>query len=173
MNPVREKNILWSSEINIDDWREDIIYELGADCTEADIYEEAEERNRLDLDDMRENLNIQMDNQIIVIGDLGLWNGRVTGYKMIESGNLKDCFVTQCSGMSEITWFIDTDGNLRASESHHDGTNYYLYRVVKQDVSETELNDFQAKIYDAQMTAEDLEKYTASLGDTVAKVYGF
>lgn len=43
------------------------------------------------LDDDRRNLNIVLKHPILVIGDLGLWNGRHLGYMEIESGNIRDC----------------------------------------------------------------------------------
>ena len=33
---------------------------------------------------------------ILVIGDLGLWHGRVSGYKEIPSGNIRDCLYSDC-----------------------------------------------------------------------------
>lgn len=41
------------------------------------------ERNSEYLDDERMNLDIQLDKPILVIVDLGLWNGRYSGYKEI------------------------------------------------------------------------------------------
>ena len=43
------------------------------------------------LSDERVNLNIQLSQPILVIADLGLWNGRRMGYKEIPSGNIRDC----------------------------------------------------------------------------------
>ena len=43
------------------------------------------------LNDERENLDIQLSQPILVIGDLGMWNGRRMGYKEIASGNIRDC----------------------------------------------------------------------------------
>ena len=40
------------------------------------------------LNDERENLDIQLSQPILVIGDLGMWNGRRMGYKEIASGNI-------------------------------------------------------------------------------------
>ena len=39
------------------------------------------EINNRYLDDERVNLNIQLDQPILVIADLGLWNGRRPGYQ--------------------------------------------------------------------------------------------
>ena len=50
------------------------------------------EINNRYLDDERVNLNIQLDQPILVIADLGLWNGRRTGYQEISSGNIRTAF---------------------------------------------------------------------------------
>ncbi|MGE4353904.1 MAG: hypothetical protein AB7D36_07465, partial [Oscillospiraceae bacterium] len=54
------------------------------------------------LSDERMNLNIQLPRSIIIIADLGLLNGRFSAYKMIGSGNIRDCLysiATTTSGM--------------------------------------------------------------------------
>lgn len=76
--------------------------------------------NAENLYDERVNLNIQLSQPIIVIGDLGRWNGRVSGYKMIDSGNIKDCLY---SDTDYTEWYVDKYGDLRADAVHHDGTN--------------------------------------------------
>ena len=115
------------------------------------------------------NLDIQYNQPIIIIGDLGLWNGRARGYKDVSSGNIKDCLHSD-TDMSE--WFLDEKGDLRAEAAHHDGTNYYLYRVFKDNVTEEQIEDFKDKIYHGTLTEKDIEKYTHRLGDDIAKVYG-
>ena len=61
------------------------------------------------LGDERMNLNIQLDRPILVIGDLGLWNGRRSGYKEIESGNIRDCLYADTD---YSTWYVDRLGDL-------------------------------------------------------------
>ena len=58
---------------------------------ENELYKWMVETNKDYLSDERANLNIQLSQPIIIIGDIGRWNGRVMGYKMIDSGNIKDC----------------------------------------------------------------------------------
>ena len=83
----------------MDDWREDYTEFLEANELDGDpndeqaLYEWMEETNYVYLSDERVNLNVQLSQPIIVIGDIGRWNGRVSGYKMIDSGNIKDCFI--------------------------------------------------------------------------------
>ena len=46
---------------------------------------------------------------ILVIGDLGLWHGRVSGYKEIPSGKIRDCLYSDCD-YSTILDFLDNLG---------------------------------------------------------------
>ena len=73
------------------------------------------------LDDERANLTVQLSQPILVVGDLGLWNGRRMGYKEIPSGNIRDCLY---SDTDYSTWYVDRLGDLRCDAIHHDGTNF-------------------------------------------------
>ena len=126
--------------------------------------------NAENLYDERVNLNIQLSQPIIVIGDLGRWNGRVSGYKMIDSGNIKDCLY---SDTDYTEWYVDKYGDLRADAVHHDGTNHYLYRVFKDGVTDTQIENLQDKIYNGKATRADITRVTKRLGDDIAGVYGF
>ena len=66
------------------DWMEEEYPTLSEDERVAMMYEE----NGHYLEDERLNLDIQLSQPILVVADLGLWNGRRTGYKEIPSGNL-------------------------------------------------------------------------------------
>ena len=96
------------------------------------------------LDDERVNLNIQLPRPILVIGDLGLWNGRRSGYKEIYSGNIRDCLY---SDTDFSTWYVDKLGDLRCDAVHHDGTNHYLYRTYKVGVRESQIDLLKDKLY--------------------------
>ena len=70
------------------DWMEEEYPTLSEDERVAMMYEE----NGHYLEDERLNLDIQLSQPILVVADLGLWNGRRTGYKEIPSGNIRDSF---------------------------------------------------------------------------------
>ena len=122
------------------------------------------------LDDERSNLDIQLSQPIIVIADLGLWNGRRTGYKEIQSGNIKDCLY---SNHDFSTWYVDKLGDLRCDDVHHDGTNHYIYRAYKDGVSDAAKEALKYKIYRGIATRSDITRVTRRLGDDIAKVYGW
>ena len=161
--------VLWSN-LNLD-YQEGIKFarENYPDEPEDRLLQRYIEENDEMLEAERIHLDIQFDQPIIIIGDLGLWNGRAHGYKDIPSGNIKDCLYSD-TDMTE--WFIDEHGDLRAEAAHHDGTNYYLYRVFKDNVTEEQIEDFKDKIYHGTLTDEDIRKYTHRLGPEIAGVYG-
>lgn len=102
------------------DWMEEEYPTLSDDERIAMMYEE----NGHYLEDERLNLDIQLSQPILVVADLGLWNGRRTGYKEIPSGNIRDCLY---SDYDYTTWYVDRNGDFRCDDTHHDGTNHYLY----------------------------------------------
>lgn len=172
-----ERHIIWSNvHLDIDDWREDMKDQLemnGYDpdeITEDRLYKEMLDTNASYLDDERVNLNIQETQPIIVIADLGRWNGRFQGYKMIESGNIKDCLY---SDTDYTEWYVDKLGDLRADAIHHDGTNHYLYRAFKEGVTSEQIENLQDKIYSGTATRADITRVTKRLGDDIGKVYGW
>ena len=73
-------HLIWSDQIDYEDWREDMESEYP-DENEQWRIDRAYEINDGYLDDERCNLDIQLSRPIIVIGDIGRWNGRVMGYK--------------------------------------------------------------------------------------------
>ena len=90
------KYLIWSNySLDYEDWREDLEAEYP-ELSEQEREEKMYERNSEYLDDERMNLDIQLDKPILVIVDLGLWNGRYSGYKEIKSGNIKDCLFSEC-----------------------------------------------------------------------------
>lgn len=84
-------HLIWSNyDIDYEDWRDDLEAE-HPDMTEDERISLMYDINNDYLDDERCNLDIQLSRPILIIGDLGRWNGRVMGYKEIKSGNIKDC----------------------------------------------------------------------------------
>ena len=166
---TEQKRIIWSNDLNYEDWREDLEAEYP-DMTESERISLMYERNNDYLDDERANLNVQLSQPILIIADLGLWNGRRMGYKEIESGNIKDCLY---SDTDYVTWYVDRLGDLRCDAAHHDGTNHYLYRAYKDGVSDTQIENLKEKIYRGIATRADITRITRRLGDEIAKVHGF
>lgn len=172
-----ERHVIWSNmNLDLDDWRGDMREQLEMngtnpdDITEDMLYEEMVQVNEDYLYDERDNLNVQLSEPIIIIADLGRWNGRFQGYKMIDSGNIRDCLY---SDTDYAEWYVDKNGEFKAEAAHHDGQNHYLYRVFKDGVSVEQIEDLQDKIYSGTVTKVDIDRVTRPLGMDIAKVYGF
>ena len=171
--PVSEEHftfVIWSNEyLDWDNYR-DAFEEDYSSLTDDEKYQLMCDLNNDYLDDERRNLDIQVGTPIIVIADVGRWDGRHTGYREMESGCIKDCLYSD-TDMTE--WYVDKYGDLRADAVHHDGTNHYLYRVFKDTVSPEQIERLQEKIYFGKATRADITKVTKRLGDEIAAVYGF
>jgi hypothetical protein len=161
---------IWSNyHLDLDDWREDLLTEYPG-ATEEELYQLMYEQNNCYLDDERINLDIQLNRPILLIADLGRWNGRFPGYGEIRSGNIRDCLY---SDMDYATWYVDSLGDLRCDAVHHDGTNHYLYRVYKPGISEEQIDHLKEKLYEGVATRADITRVTQRLGDAIGKVYGW
>ena len=68
-------------------------------------------------------------------------------------------------------WYSDGK-DICQNESHHDGTNHYVYRVLKGSTKEEQMANFEA-LLEGSDTPERREKYTSSLLPAVAAVYGW
>jgi len=131
----------WTTET----WEDTINYykkEYG-ETDEQQILEMIYTDSNRDLEDERVNLNQQINGKILVIANIGRWNGRFSGYKIIDN-NLKE--ILSNFGDDEIVIFSDGK-NIRAEGCHHDGINYYLFREIKDGVNIDELlNDIYMTI---------------------------
>lgn len=174
-----KKHIIWSDlDLDLDDWRDayaEFLEDNGLDGDPDDeyaIYQYMIETNSMYLDDERMNLDIEVSQPIIAIANLGLWNGRFSGYKELNSRNIRDC-LNGFNSCEYHSWYVDEDGDLRCKAIHHDGINYILYRAYRDDVSEEQIEDFLSKIYDGEATEDDINAITRKLGEEVAKIYGW
>ena len=168
-----KKRIIWSNmDINPDDWKYG--YKEEAELNEWDEDIEDEDNlwryinETLDyyLDDERMNLNVPTNGRILLIADLGLWNGRKQGYKILNN-NVNSIFDVG----EDYNEYYSDGYNIKANCVHHDGCNRYLYRVIREDRNIQNLLD---AIYNGEeITRQKLNYYTKSLKPYVAKVYGW
>lgn len=167
---MTDKHIVWSDlNLNYEDWRTDLESDYP-DLSEEKRIELMHEINDQYLSDEQINLDIQLPCGIITIADLGLWNGRFSGYKMIESGNIRDCLSPECDYNE---WYVDRLGDLRCIAVHHDGRNHYLYRAIKSTATDSQIDRLQSLIYNGKATRQDITRVTERLGDAIGAVYGW
>lgn len=168
MNPG--DHLIWSNhDLDYEDWRADLEAEYP-ELTEEERVERMYTINAEFLPEERRNLNIQLSRPILLIADLGLWNGRHSGYREISSGNIRDCLY---SSYDETTWYVDRRGDFRCDDYHHDGTNHYLYRTYKDGATDAQIDRLKTKLYEGTATREDITRVTRRLGDEIGKVYGW
>lgn len=158
--------------VDDESYKEDmrVIYSMEDDDYEtADWFDFAHRTLEEYFEDEHANLNIDVGNTIIAIADLGLWYGRRCGYKEIKSGNISDCLYSECEYNE---WWCDAH-DLRGKMSHHDGTNYILYRRRKDGITDYQWDNFLYKLYTGTANNEHISKYTTSLLPYIAEVYGW
>lgn len=162
------ERLIWQNmDLSIDDYNDFLSEEYPEVTGENERIDLINELNQMYLDDERMNLNIELDNPIIVIADLGLWNGRKSGYKFIKSGNIKDTLYD--NNCDYCKWYCDRY-DYKFIGHHHDGTNCYIYREVK-DMDKIDI--LTEKLYNGTATQADITRYTRSIRPYIAKVYGW
>lgn len=172
--------IIWDSQIDNANWLNE--YKSYAEDNNINIPKEdseiiesddflnwVNEMNYIDLEDRKRDFSYidrkYPQNGYIAIADLGLWDGRRSGYKkysFLERMLYSDC--------DDAKWYIDETNDLRAVMYHHDGTNYIRYREWKSRVSNNDKEIFINKIYNNNFTEEDVKKYTKSIGQKIKKI---
>lgn len=140
------------------------------DISDEEVSEEINDLQCMDYDDQRKyNLNKELDGKIIAIANIGLWNGRRSGYKIMgyNLNNILDYF-----SCDYIKVYADRY-NIHSEASHHDGTHYVTFRMLKPNLSEEQVENFLNKVYNGTHTKQDITRYTKSLVADVKQVYGW
>lgn len=158
------KHFIWSSDIDLDDYR-DFLAEAYPEVTdENEKYQIAYDLNDLSLQDEKTNLDVAC--KIIGIADIGRWNGRKTGYRLYD--NLNEIFNVDCD---MATWYVENQ-TLKADMIHHDGSNYVKYYVFNEDLKGAD--DFLEDLYQGNKISKSrFYKYCKSAGKVVKNIYGF
>ena len=166
------KKIIWSNmNLDINDWKDG--YKEWLELNEMDdrdpndedaIYDWMVEENWYYLDAERMNLNKELDGSILILADLGLWNGRKRGYKIVEKKNLNAILNFDF----DYAEFYGDGYNIRGTEVHHDGTNYYIFREIREDRNIHKLLD--DIYYDKEISKSKLNYYTKSLYSRVKDI---
>ena len=131
---------------------------------EVDIEEWADEVHSW-LDDERGNLDVEVSGVIIALASIGTWRGQHNGYKIIGD-NVRDILSSECDYNE---WYGD-GFNIRSTHSHHDGTNYVLYRVAESMEAAERIAE---QVYNGGIDEAQFRKKTKSLYPYVAKQYGW
>ena len=117
-----------------------------------------------------ENLNVELDTRILAIADVGLWRGRVMGYKELTR-NLSS--ILRSMNVDYLKVYV-ADREVKAIRHHHDGTHYVTFRAWKDSTTDVQRERVTEAIYNQKENAMALVKrYTRSLAKDVKKIYGW
>lgn len=105
-----------------------------------------------------EDLDITTDFSIVAIADIGRWNGRSRGYRLLGN-NVKEILKVY----EDFNEYYSDGKDIRAELSHHDGTHYILFRELKDITPRQTYNFLQKLTSDKELTKQQLERYTSSL----------
>jgi len=168
-----KKHLIWKSEIDLEDYEDyfkEVEQEQGIELNDSQKWALADDDNvqnyYCEVANLN-NANLPHDGQIIAIADIGLWNGRRVGYKLINQlSDILDC------GSDDRE--VYTDGkNVRATSYGHDGTTDVIFRQLKPNRNLDNLCD---KLYNSRNMAEAnkyIRSYTTSIVKTVNAIYGW
>jgi hypothetical protein len=173
--PAKEKeHIIYSTEFDEDDCRQDykeFCEENGIQFTEDGLLDYANENNRDWLNNEKMNLNKPMTTKFLVIASLGLWDGRRSGYRVMNIKNLNDIFNVYASN-SETTFSFNRY-DVHVTCSHHDGTNYYTIREIKEG-REKAVENLCKKLYENEkVTQQEISYCTKSIRKYMKEIYGW
>lgn len=145
----------------------DLREDYGNDLSEENLFQVLSSQIYLDLESEQENLAEVPVKNIFVLADVGTWQGRRNGYKIIENAkDLSKIFSILNGNYDEFKFYIDDKNNLCADLIHHDGKNYLTFFEVSCEDLE--------KFYESD--EEDICAYAfehfKALGEKVKDFYG-
>lgn len=127
----------------------------------------------LTLDAEESNLDIPT-RRIVMFGVLGLWHGKVHGSRVLPEQSLSAILHAACRDSDAYTVYYDSnDGEVKAKDVHHDGTNRYLFRELLSGISPDDEEAFLELVKSGAAKLEDVNRFTASLGPRVEPIYGW
>ena len=142
--------------------------EYADSITEDRIMDECYFMEETWFEDEQYELKKVSEGPVIAIADLGLWNGRRCGYRELKG--LGDIMYTSCD-YERI--YVDSNGDLRKEECHHDGSNSILYRYWKDGLTDVQKDNFLDKLYNGKATQKDITRYTRKAGVGIADAFGW
>ena len=136
--------------------------------TEEEKMDETYEYISNALSDEAANLDIDLEEDIFLIGEFQRWNGRGSAYANLETSNIGEAIKKAVALFSEndtIEVFVE-DERMKISQLGHDNPvnpSVFEFRVVRPE------SDY----YEIGLSHEENLKATRHIGDIVAKVYGW
>lgn len=169
---IKERIIFSNVDVDENSYIEDFkswCKDWGYDENEEDLSEFVQRDLDSWLDAEYANLNVECGD-ILVIADLGFWNGRRSGYRIIRGNKLKHIFSVIGSDYEYYKFYCDRY-DVKAELHHHDGTHYLTFREIKPKVN---INKITEKLYNQEeVERKEITRYTKSLNPYLKKIYGW
>ena len=173
------EKVIWSNDATAYDFEESRQQVSDVECIDIqDVDDDAVWRyiNNdicLALDAEEENLDIPTG-RIVVFATLGLWHGKVHGSRILPEQRLSAILHAACRDSEEYTVYYDTDdGEVKARDVHHDGTNRYTFRELVSGFPPDAEEEFLESVKSGAATMDEINRFTAQLGPRVEAVYGW
>lgn len=164
-----KKLLVWTDQYDTA-WGEEYKAE-HPDATDEEIMNAWDEEAEISFHDEKDNLNIPVDGEILVIKTLNLWNGQKVCCSVIRRNTIGDLLERFMDGN---TFYVDAEtGDFICEAYHHDGTNCYCFREISADAPNDHIDDLIYKIEDGEKYDRDLHAFTNPFGGRIAKVYGW
>lgn len=131
------KNIIFSNyydsdrekatrEFLLEDRGEDNGWETIDDIPDSEVLEEMNFSEEIEWGNTKADLkNFFEDEEILVIGTVGRWNGTYSAGKIISYDELHKCW-SDCDYLE----IYDEDGHMHINASHHDGNNHFEVKIL-------------------------------------------
>lgn len=158
-------------------WNNDVCSEMNALEKDGFFAESETEEEKMDetyeyisnaLSDEASNLDIDLDEDIFLIGVLQRWNGCGSAYADLETSNVGEAMEKAVSLFSEddtIEIFVENE-RMKISQFGHDNPvnpSVFEFRVVRPENDRREIG----------LSYKENLKATRRIGDIVANVYGW
>ena len=147
---------IWTSKPDYEEYRQVMEEDLpwANELERRALFDSA---NRASLLTQRDEMSVSLGAPIVTYSEY-TWGGmKVSGFDVIKSGNLADCFCVP-EDCDSVRWFVDADGDLRSEETSGELTARRVYRLA---------------VGAAGGPAELSTVATVRLGDALGAIYGF
>lgn len=133
------KNIIFSNyydsdrekatrEFLLEDRGEDNGWETIDDIPDSEVWDEMNFNEQIEWEDAESALeNFFNDEEILVIGTVGRWDGTYAAGKVISYNELHKCW-SDC----DYVEIYDEDGHMHINVSHHDGNNHFEVKILTE-----------------------------------------
>ena len=165
-----KKRMIWNNDVcsEIDALEKDGFFAESEITSEEEKIDAAYEHISNALSDEAANLDIDLEEDIFLIGVLQRWDGCGSAYTNLETSNVGEAIkkaVSLFSGDDAIEIFVE-DERMKISQLGHDNPvnpSVFEFRVVRPESDYCEIG----------LSREENLKATRRIGDIVAKVYGW